>query len=97
MVIIAAWAHLAVYAGGAKHPSAVLARLRSPTVSVTKQLAAMQMQEPSVRLHLVAALQSLQRESELLDSTQVDLVLAMLQDSGAASLTPPRRASSRRF
>ena len=50
-----------------------------------------------MRLHLVAALQSLQRESELLDSTQVDLVLAMLQDSGAASLTPPRRATSRRF
>lgn len=44
-----------------------------------------QVQHETVQLHLLAALQSLHREAELLPSTQREVLSAMLREHGAAA------------
>ena len=44
-----------------------------------------QVQHETVQLHLLAALQSLHREAELLASTQREVLSAMLREHGAAA------------
>lgn len=45
-----------------------------------------QVQNETVRLHLVAALQSLHREGELLPTTQRDVLAAMLKEHGVTAM-----------